>query len=357
MLDQSAFSRVYDNLRSKRKLDYFFPPETVFSHPVTVRRGDKLYDGVFAYIHDDVSATAPRPFSWILFSSEDGEINLVSECTAADFVDQEEYPLTMSVPMALPRDMDARKLKSMRKELGAVYDSLRLFVFDENLNREQVAVIVKFKDLFMQICPKGLYPFYHALSPAFFHWLRLPIPERGIIIPRETNEEDTRVYQHQLLILENLQQLVKQFQDKIAVDEHKDKLFDELHKEVTEYKNGMLESLTRHIELDVIQLIDSVVKTTAAFRGGPYTEENYKKLFTMLEGFETDLRDILYRQGVDPFTVPGSDVDTSRQTTVITVPTDDTELNKKVATRIAPGWLKDGRVIRPERVSVYVCGK
>ncbi|GHU81093.1 hypothetical protein FACS1894191_7650 [Clostridia bacterium] len=356
-MEVSAFSKAYDNMKSKKKLDYFFPPETVYSYPVSVRREEQLYDGVFAYLHDEVSESAPRPFGWVLFSGWDLSIKLVSECAAADFANPAEYPPDMTVSLALPRPIEPRKLKALQKELMATYEWLRQFVFEDSLNREQVAVVVKYKDLFMQLCPKGLYPFYHALSPAFFHWLRLPLPERDLAsIPDAAAEDDTRAYQYQLLVLENLQQLVKQFQDKIAVDGHKERLFDNLHKEVQDYKNGLLDSLTRHMELDVIGLIDSLAKTVAAFAGKPGTEENYRRLYTMLEGTETDLRDILYRQGVDPFTLTAAEVDATRQNTVSTVPTGDRALDKKIAAHLAPGWTKDGRVIRPERVSVYMYG-
>jgi molecular chaperone GrpE (heat shock protein) len=357
-LDLPVFSKTYDAIRSRKKLDYLFTAEAVFSYPVGVRREDRFYDGVFAYYHQDGRDTAARPHAWALFSMDTGNLCLLSECAAADFINPVQYPLDTAVSMALPRSMDNRKIKALQKDLIAAYDNLRQFAFEENLNRDQVAVVVRYKDLFMQLCPKGLYPFYHALSPAFFHWLRLPLPENGPpALTQDTPEEDTRVYEHQLLILENLQQLVRQFQEKIAVDSHKDMLFDHLHKEVQDYKNDLLDSLTRHMELDVIQLIDSLAKTLDSFRDKPCSEADYARLYKMLAGVETDLRDILYRQGVDPFTVAGEDADPTRQNTVSTVPTSNTALDKKIAARMAPGWTKNGKVIRPERVSVYIAGE
>jgi hypothetical protein len=37
-----------------------------------------------------------------------------------------------------------------------------------------------------------------------------------------------------------------------------------------------------------------------------------------------------------------------------TIPTDKKRLDKKVAVRHAQGWEKNGKIIRPERISVHV---
>jgi molecular chaperone GrpE len=349
MLAPSPFVKTYKNLDRQKKVEYFFQKETHFSFPVVVRREDGLYDGLFVYTGKKKDV-GPRPHGWVLLSMEEGEIHLLAQCRAADFIDTTRYPLDGEVSMLLPESTVASKVKRLSGELLETYEELRLFAFDENLSREQVNVVVRYKDLFMRLCPKGLYPFYHSLAPAFFHWLRLPLPdESGVVVTPE--KEETREYQYQLLILENLQQLVTQFQSKIAVDSHKNTLFDELHEEVQRYKNGLIDGLTRHVELDVIALIDSLGKSLDAMKEKPADAE---KLLALLAGVETDLCDILYRQGIDPYTVPGDEVDISRQTTIATMPTDEAAKDRRIAARHGRGWEKSGKVIRPERVSVYI---
>lgn len=353
----APFTRIYRDLDQQKKAAFLFEKDSLFSYPVIVRREDSLYDGMFVYRGESPKKkdTALRPHGWLLLSMDSGEVALMAECKAADFIGTVEYPLDETVSMKLPDTTDASKVKRLAGELFEAYEELRQFAFAEQLSREEVAAVVRYKDLFMRLCPKGLYPFYHALAPAFFHWLRLPLPDQSGLL-RQPEEEDTREYQYQLLILENLQRLVTQFQEKISVDSHKEKLFDNLHREVQEYKNGMLAGLTRSMELDVIALIDGLEKSLAAFEEKPGDPDSAGRLLEMLKGTALDLTDILYRQGIDPFTVPGDEVDVSRQTTISTVPTDDPVLDRKVSSRLAKGWIKDGRILRPEKISVYLYG-
>lgn len=348
-----SFSKTFQHIDSHKKLEYLFPKEALFSYPVAVRRKDKFFDGFFVYNGTVKNGMGKRPFGWVLLSMLDDSVSLASECEAIDFISTTQYPLDGEVSMKLPDSTAPGKIKRLRSELYEVYARIREFAFEENLSRDQVADIVRYKDLFMQLCHKGLYPFYHALSPAFFHWLRLPLPEQAPALV-QPDKEETREYQYQLLILENLQQLVKQFQDKISVDTHKEKLFDQLHKEVQEYKSGLLDELTRHLELDVIRVIDGLVKTLESFSGKLEEPDAAQRLFTMLEGAQTDLEDVLYRQGIDPYTNPGDAVDIARQATISTVPTEDASLDKKICTRLSRGWEKQGRIVRPERVMVYL---
>lgn len=219
-----------------------------------------------------------------------------------------------------------------------------------------MAVIVRYKELFLRLCFSGLYPFYHALSPAFFHWLRLPLPEmKKAHIPKDL--ANTHEYQYQLLILETLQQMVAQFQEKISGDQLKQKLFDEMHEELQGYKNGLVDSISLSLERDLILLIDSMERSLKALEGQPPSEENCRKLLALFGGVRTDLADILYRQGTDPYEMPGDEIQVPRQKIITTAPTDNPALDKKLAARLAPGWEKDGRVIRPEHVSAYILSK
>jgi hypothetical protein len=94
--------------------------------------------------------------------------------------------------------------------------------------------------LFLRLCYSGLYVFYHALSPAFFHWLRLPLPEiRKAHIPKE-------LAKHQRLPVPasdigTLQQMAAQFQEKISATPTSRSCSNEMHEELQNYKNGFVE--------------------------------------------------------------------------------------------------------------------
>lgn len=83
------------------------------------------------------------------------------------------------------------------------------------------------------------------------------------------------------------------------------------------------------------------------------TEENYKKLLRIVKGIAEDLEDILYRQNIESYRVPGHEVDTRRQKIIQTVPTDDKSKDNLIAVRAADGYEKGDKVLRPERIKIF----
>jgi molecular chaperone GrpE (heat shock protein) len=323
-----------------------------------VRRGERIHDAVFIYEIEYTERTPviTRPFAWLMMPCDNGPDVLYGWCSIVDFIHSENYPLDSILAADLPKALSPKKVISLHDELIEVYEQIRRFAYQENLNREQIGIIVKYKELFLRLCFSGLYPFYHSLSPSFFQWLRLPLPEmRMAHIPKDlANNND---YEYYLLILETLQQLAKQFQERIAEDGLKQKLFDDMHEELANYRSGFVDNAMLSLVRDVIQLIDSMSRSLKAFEGKESTQENYDKLMKLFDGVATDLTDMLYRQGVDPYEMPGDDVQVPRQKIITTEPTPSPALDKQIAARLAPGWEKDGRVIRPEHVSAYIYSK
>jgi molecular chaperone GrpE len=80
-------------------------------------------------------------------------------------------------------------------------------------------------------------------------------------------------------------------------------------------------------------------------------------LLDLMRGFQQGIEDILYRQGVEPYTQDGDAFDPRRQRAVATVATDDPETNKRIAARHRKGFQAGEKVIRPEVVSVYALKK
>ena len=66
-----------------------------------------------------------------------------------------------------------------------------------------------------------------------------------------------------------------------------------------------------------------------------------------------DLLDVLYRQSIEPYEVDDTEIDVKKQKIVSTINTEDESLNNKLATKNAPGYEKNGKIIRPERVTIY----
>jgi molecular chaperone GrpE (heat shock protein) len=354
-LELAKFEAIAKQIREKHSLDIGFGENVDFSLPVVVRRDAAQYDAMFFFERPKTSdgVLSPRPFAWVLLDAVSGQISLLSRCDLVDFMPEGRLPMGSQIPMTLPRDQSPKKVAAMQEKAIEAYEEIRAFAFQEKLSRSEANLVSVYKDLFGRITYPAHYAFYHALSPVFFHWLRMPLPMEAAG-DRPADESAIMRDNYQLLILENLRQLVIQFDNKIQSDNHKEQLFDEMHRELQSYKNDLLGALTLSMERDVIQIIDDVAKSMEAYRGREPTPDTYQKLLSLFEGVETDLCDLLYRHGVEPYT--GDTVDVARQKVVHTVPTNDPSLDKTIAARLARGWEKEGKIIRPERVSGYVKG-
>lgn len=323
-----------------------------YSLPVAAQRAGRHLDALFLYKPEQ--GPNARPSGWLMLDSVTGRLAVLADCDVMDFAVPDLLPPPVSEESHL-KDVTPKKIAQMRSRVNELYDEIRTFAFSDNLSGAQADIMNEYKDLFLKISAPEHYPFYYALSPAYFHWLRLPLPvHRASVAPEESKIlEDSG----QQLILENLQRLVGEFQEKIKEDAHKQALFDEMHSELQEYKNDMLDKLTLSIELDVIKMIDDVERSVAAFTGKEGTPENYSRLFAVLAGVSTDLEDLLYRHGVEPYRVDGDKIDVQRQKILSTTPTEDAALDKKVAKRLSRGWEKQDKIIRHERISAYLYNK
>ena len=320
-----------------------------YSLPVCSRRAGRLFDALFLY--KPGLGVSARPTGWLLMDCVTGRLAVLADCEIMDFAAPDLLPPREARGSFL-EELGPKKLAQMRAKLNDSYDKLRGFAFSDMLAPEQSAIVEEYKGLFLDISPPEHYPFYYALSPAFFDWLRLPLPLHKASV--EVDEHPVLEDPAQSLILGSLGELLTQFRDKIQTDTHKQGLFDEMHAELQEYKNGVMEKLTLPMELDVIKLIDDVERSIAVFSAKQESPEDYSRLFAILAGVATDLEDLLYRQGVEPYRLSSDKVDVQKQKILSTTPTKDERLDKKVARRMSRGWEKQGKIIRPERISVYL---
>lgn len=173
----------------------------------------------------------------------------------------------------------------------------------------------------------------------------------------EPPSETTAPQEELLAKLDAVQQalatLQQAFDDKIAEDTHKNGLFDNMHRELVRYQNGALDKIVDTIALDIIQLVDSTKGHVRVYEKKEPTEENYKKLLRIVKGIAEDLEDILYRQNIESYRVPGHEVDVRRQKIIQTVPTDDQSKDNLVAVRVADGYTEGEKILRPERIKIF----
>ena len=171
--------------------------------------------------------------------------------------------------------------------------------------------------------------------------------------PAETPAEQTALLEKLNAVQQALAALQQTFDDKIAEDTHKNGLFDNMHRELVRHQNGALDKIVDTIALDIIQLVDTTKGHVRVYEKKEPTEDNYKKLLRIVKGIAEDLEDILYRQNIESYRVPGHEVDVRRQKIIQTVPTDDKSKDNLVAVRAADGYEKGDKVLRPERIKIF----
>lgn len=186
---------------------------------------------------------------------------------------------------------------------------------------------------------------------------KIPTPVEDVAepqqIPAETPAEQTALLEKLDAVQQALATLQQAFDDKIAEDTHKNGLFDNMHRELVRYQNGALDKIVDTIALDIIQLVDSTKGHVRVYEKKEPTEENYKKLLRIVKGIAEDLEDILYRQNIESYRVPGHEVDVRRQKIIQTIPTDDKTRDNLVAVRVADGYTEGDKILRPERIKIF----
>jgi molecular chaperone GrpE (heat shock protein) len=152
--------------------------------------------------------------------------------------------------------------------------------------------------------------------------------------------------------------LSRSFESKLKYDEHKNKIIDDLHRSLQDYREGLVKKYLHRIITDIIKVVDDMRKFTAHYRNQAETDappgEKSEKLLKYIENIASDLEDLFSWEGVVPFNCEGNMVDPARQRILRKIETDDPEKDKTIAERLRPGYEWDGKVIRPEMVSAYI---
>ena len=143
------------------------------------------------------------------------------------------------------------------------------------------------------------------------------------------------------------------FERELRAETTRERVVDRLHAELQDYKQDFLLKVQRPIFIDLIQLHDDIGKMIDSGTSTGADPEAGARLRGTLESIQTAIEDILYRQGVEPFTLDGTEFDPRKQRAVSTQATDDPALNKRVATRVRKGFGSGDKLIRPEIVTVF----
>src|SRR5262245_15557133 len=101
------------------------------------------------------------------------------------------------------------------------------------------------------------------------------------------------------------------FDREIRAEATREKVVDRLHAELQEYKQDLLLNVLRPVFVDLIQLHDDIGKITEAQPSDG--DGDVRRLLDLMRGFQQGIEDILYRQGVEPYSQEGDAFDPRRQ--------------------------------------------
>src|SRR5262249_4179295 len=116
------------------------------------------------------------------------------------------------------------------------------------------------------------------------------------------------------------------FEREIRAEANRERVVDRLHAELQDYKQDLLLKVQKPIFVDLIQLHDDVGKMSAARASTDSDLLGDASVRALLESIQTAIEDILYRQGVEPFSLESGEFDPRRQRALTTVPTEDPAL-------------------------------
>ncbi len=175
--------------------------------------------------------------------------------------------------------------------------------------------------------------------------------EEDVMFPHEESIDLTVLKLNE--ISRQMEHLGREFQSKIKYDAHKEKIIDDLYQELQAYKSDFVKKHTQSMFMDVIKIIDDIRKLVNHYNSKELAENDLPKLLAILEDIPSDLEDLFYLYGVKPFTCDGGVFNPGRQRVIKKVKSLERSKDNTVAKSLRPGYEWEGKVIRPEMVSVY----
>lgn len=191
--------------------------------------------------------------------------------------------------------------------------------------------------------------------------LKKGLPRRKVFSDKDLKEVQKKMDEKNTVLVENTEPLTEQSAEQPTEQpteslDFKRELFiklDVVGQELVDLQKKFDDKIADTMALDIIQLVDSTKSHARVYSKKEPTEENYKKLLKIVKRIAEDMGDILYRQNIESYRVTGHEVDVRRQKIIQTVPTDDKSKDNLVAVRVADGYEKGDKVLRPERIKIF----
>lgn len=159
-------------------------------------------------------------------------------------------------------------------------------------------------------------------------------------------------------IYQLLKEINEKFDNKIAVDNHKNQLFDKMYGELQSYKDDLYKKMLKPLIMDIIIFGDNMRNLSSRYEEQPEESailERYQQLRKEFLKIDSHIEDILYNNGIEAFVSKlNEEYNPRTQQAKKTSVTNNPEENKMIINSLAPGYIWDEQLFRREFVHVSV---
>ena len=191
----------------------------------------------------------------------------------------------------------------------------------------------------------------------------------NLVIKDKNDSKKTRKDLQNNLILsqndnnENFNKLLELFSDRIAEDTVKEKAFEELYSQLDSYKKNFVDITIKPFLHDLILLYDRMNNNIKHFTDTPQKgegkvseqEEQETNLLAIMEMYKEELLEIFSRNGIEKIegTQPGDKFNPEKSNAIRKEQHKDEALDNTIKEVIQEGFIRHGKILRPENVIIY----
>lgn len=139
---------------------------------VPVKKGEHILDAAFLYGTGSFSVMRTRPFASILMEPNTKALLEYRNAYFDDFMDSAQYPMALKLDYSVPYASSAKEQGELVRKVQELYGSIRALPWKDGLDVSEKEMAMEYDNCFYRAVPRALLPFYEALSPEFFAWLK-----------------------------------------------------------------------------------------------------------------------------------------------------------------------------------------
>ena len=167
-----AYADVFPGI--KAMVAYLFGDQVSLSYPMPDVTHAVRVERYFLYPAGN-KLTRCRPFGILTVEMDNGRLLSYPHCRIKDFMETEKYPFDQEISYELPRKIGVKQFKVEQSQINKLYESVRIFAFEENLSDEQKELLSQYWALLLQSVPASLQPYYQKMGKNFYQWGHLPV--------------------------------------------------------------------------------------------------------------------------------------------------------------------------------------